>query len=142
MLYTPLYNRYDPDAAPAAVRFQTHGMIDEIALLSGKQKSVTHLFACGDGKLWCFPADKQKDLGEPVLLCQSAKLTEVRNLYAYEAGNGSAYPVTMKTGTCFSAPARKKTGSSRRHGAVYLHWIKESHMQIVSGIKKQKAIPI
>ncbi len=108
LLYTPLYNRYDPDAAPAAVRFQTHGMIDEIALLSGKQKSVTHLFACGDGKLWCFPADKQKDLGEPVLLCQSAKLTEVRNLYAYEAGERICVSGNNENGHLFFCSCKKE----------------------------------
>ena len=47
MLYTPLYNRYDPDAAPAAVRFQTHGMIDEIALCRGNRKVLHTFFPVG-----------------------------------------------------------------------------------------------
>ena len=87
LLYTPMYNVFDPDIMPNPVRFELPKKVDVIASVG---KEYTHLFACGSGVLYLYPSDKQKDNVRPIEVAKSNKFLDVVQLYAFES-HGNMY---------------------------------------------------
>ena len=82
IIYTPLYNVFDPDLPPTSVRIHIPSKID----LMTTQKTVddyTNLFMCGEGKLYISKYDNQKDGSEAIKIAESEEFFDVKTLHAY-----------------------------------------------------------
>lgn len=84
ILFTPLYNVYDPSVNPTVVSLHTASTpMDALATLAmgkGDDKGKTDLFAAGAGKLYHFPYKKQLRDAEGELVFEHELFTDVANL--------------------------------------------------------------
>lgn len=81
LIYTPLYNVYNPTVAPTATRLTVPKGASAIATVSTDQK-ITHLFAAGGTQLSYFPAGKQKDGSAAVQIMEHTLFGNVEVLHA------------------------------------------------------------
>ena len=88
LIYTPVYNVFDPTLIPNPIRLSLSDEVDVITCsvtsIGEKKQNATHLWACGKGSLYLYPADKQKDGVQPIKVAMSNKFIGVKALYAYE----------------------------------------------------------
>ncbi len=84
IIYTPVYNYFNPEIPPTSIRFNTEQSIE--CIQSMKIGNNTHLFACGGGGLYVYPYAEQKDGAHPYKLIEDERLTQVKQLYAYKLG--------------------------------------------------------
>ncbi len=69
LLYSPLYHRFNRDVPPSSLRFALDKPANAIAVW--QNGDYTDLFACGEGSLYVYPAELQKDSCRPILLAES-----------------------------------------------------------------------
>lgn len=86
LIYTPVYNAFDPSVMPSPMRFKLPKNVDIIACAAIediKKNKYTHLFACGSQSLYIFPYENQTNDAEPIEIAVSEKLEDVYELFAY-----------------------------------------------------------
>ena len=86
LLYTPSCNVFGT-TPPAPIRFKSEYNVDTICTLPLKTKTGTHLFSVGEGKLYLYPFDNQKDMfhvsnPDPDLLVSSELFKEAKKVSA------------------------------------------------------------
>ena len=89
LLYTPLYNLFDPTAPPAPARLQltaAGNLVADAIAACRKADNTSDLYAVAQGNLYWFASDNQKDGATAVLVVSNALLTGVRALYAHVEG--------------------------------------------------------
>ena len=82
IIYTPLFNIFDPNIPPTSVRINIPTKIDVMTTQKTKD-DYTNLFLCGNGKLYVSKFDNQKDGSEAVQIVESDEFYGVKNLHAY-----------------------------------------------------------
>ncbi|MEP0262391.1 hypothetical protein [Dokdonia sp.] len=87
LIYTPLYNPYDPSVAPTATRLEFPKETSAISAVSTDNKT-THLFIAGGNNLSYFPSDKQQDGSTSVKIMEHKLFGSVETLYTtFQKGN-------------------------------------------------------
>ena len=86
LLYTPSCNVFG-STPPAPIRFKSEYIVDTICTLPLKTKAGTHLFSVGEGSLYLYPYDRQKDMfhisnPDPDLLISSDLFKEAKKVAA------------------------------------------------------------
>lgn len=79
---TPVYNYFNPSAAPTSKRFVVPDKVDVITTIKELNSNETALFACGGGKLYVFPVNAQADGTKPSCIASSDLMVDVKSLYA------------------------------------------------------------
>lgn len=84
LLFTPAYNYYDPELAPASSRLTLPCRADAISVLpSPAAAGRTDVFVCGDGSLYWFSDQNQDDLAVPVQIAKSFQFRGVKQLFSF-----------------------------------------------------------
>ena len=91
LLYTPSCNVFG-STPPAPIRFKSEYTVDTICTLPLKTKTGTHLFSVGEGSLYLYPYDRQKDMfhisnPDPDLLISSDLFKEAKKVAAVRFGD-------------------------------------------------------
>lgn len=94
LIYTPCCNPFG-STPPSPIRLKTEVNIEAICTLktSGNNKSGTHLFAVGEGKLYFYPESEQADWiqsvgkGVPKVIAESDNLLNAKQISAYILAN-------------------------------------------------------
>lgn len=84
LLYTPLYNAFDPKMPPAPSRLALPGGLLADAIAAARNADNTSdFYVAASGGLYYFASSNQKDEAVGELVVQNDLLTGVRKLYAY-----------------------------------------------------------
>lgn len=83
LIYSPLYNAYDPSVAPTATRLEFPKGTSAIAAIStaSTNNETTHLFVAGGNSLSYFPTDKQQDGSTSIKIMEHKLFGSVEALY-------------------------------------------------------------
>ena len=100
LLYCPLYHRFNRDVPPSSLRFALDKTADAIAVW--QNGDYTDLFACGEGSLYVYPAELQKDSCRPILLAESEEFWNVSSLCVYRTDTEMVVSGIGKGGELFS----------------------------------------
>lgn len=71
LVFTPMRNPWDPDLPPASARLQVPPGTTAISSCATEHR-LTNLFVAGDGGLYCYKADQQKEGAQPSLIIPSS----------------------------------------------------------------------
>ncbi len=84
LLFTPAYNYYDPELAPASSRLLLPCKADAVSTLpSPAAPNATDVFVCGEGSLYWFSSENQDDLAKPVEIAKSPHFYDVKQLFSF-----------------------------------------------------------
>ncbi|AQH05586.1 hypothetical protein A9R05_41935 (plasmid) [Burkholderia sp. KK1] len=87
LVYSPLFNAFDPAVPPLTRRLQLPGQTNPDSIAACRNPDNTSdLYATAKGTLYYFAADNQHDGAEAVAIASSTLLSDVRALFASTAG--------------------------------------------------------
>jgi len=105
LIYTPLYNFFNPEIAPSPVRLTLEEAQDSLATLRENKTGYTHLFTCGNGSIYFYPSTEQKYNAKGYKILSDESLYNIKNLYSYEVNGKKMIWVLNNNGDlsyCFS----------------------------------------